>query len=150
MSPILSGKYAVPLELEIQPSRLLGGWLLLTHAGSLALLPALSHSVRVALAVTLVLLCSLLHAWQLHVVRRHPQAIRSLSWGEGRRCRLRQASGREVETALAPQAVVLSWLTVLRFSGPGHRRRYLVLLPDMLDPDRFRQLRVRLKIELSH
>ncbi|MGD2138395.1 MAG: hypothetical protein PVF08_09070 [Gammaproteobacteria bacterium] len=145
----MSGKYATPLTLEVGQSRRLGSWLLLTHGGSLALLPLLQFSAWLKLPVILVLVCGLLHGWRLHVTRRHPQAIRTLCWKTGRRCRLELASGREVESALKPQAVVLPWLVILGFSRHGHGSRYLVLLPDMLDRDRFRQLRVRLKIELG-
>jgi hypothetical protein len=145
----LSGKYAIPLEFEVQQSRLLGGWLLLTHTSALLLLPLLPLSGWLLLPPAVAVLCSLMHGWRLHVERSHPQAVQALHWAGGRRCRLTLTGDREIEAVLVPQAVVLPWLTILRFSGPARRRRFLVLLPDMLDRDRFRQLRVRLKIELN-
>jgi hypothetical protein len=47
---------------------------------------------------------------------------------------------------LAGRAFVLPWLVILYFDG---RPRRLVLLPDMLAAQQFRQLRVRLRMELQ-
>ena len=46
---------------------------------------------------------------------------------------------------LQPRALVLPWLTVLRFELPGAVRRSAILTVDNVDPDAFRQLRVRLR-----
>lgn len=145
----MSGKYAVPLEFEVRRSRLLGSWLLLSHTGALLLLPLLPLSGWLRLPAAVAVLCSLMHGWRLHVGRNHPQAVQAVYWAADRRCRLTLAADREIEAVLLPRAIVLPWLVILRFSGPAQESRFLVLLPDMLDRDRFRQLRVRLIIELS-
>ena len=43
---------------------------------------------------------------------------------------------------------ILPWLVILGFNSRRRDMRYLVLLPDMLDQDIFRKLRVRLKLEI--
>jgi hypothetical protein len=149
MSPALSRKYATPLHLDIEPSRLLGGWVILVHGAPLLLWPVLQPGGWLTLAITLSLLFSLVRSWRLQVSRQHPDAVSSLVWGEGKDCRLLLRSGWQEDVNMRAQAFILPWLVILHFNSRWRHMRYLVLLPDMLDHGVFRRLRVRLRLEIS-
>jgi hypothetical protein len=147
MSHTLSGKYATPLYLEVGPSRLMAVWLLLVAVAALLVLTQLQLPGWLDLLVTSAVLYGLLMLWRKLVRRSHPDAVRSMLWGEGRHCRLTLNSGQQQAVELASHAFILPWLVILYFETPLWRQQQLVLLPDMLDVDVLRRLRVRLKIE---
>lgn len=127
----------------------MGVWLVLTHTVPLLVWPLLPFAAWLLAALAAATGCSLWWHWRRHAVRVHRDAIRQLHWGAGRECRLLLASGQQATATLLPQAIVLRWLVILHFRGPGRQRRHLVILPDMLPGDRFRHLRVRLRISLQ-
>ena len=149
MSPALSRKYATPLHLEIGPSRLLGRWVMLVHGVPLLLWPVLQPAGWLILAVASTLLFSLTRSWQLQVSRHHPDAVCSMMWGEDTGCLLGLHSGEQEKVSLCAQAFILPWLVILHFNNRQGRKKYLVLLPDMVDREVFRRLRVRLKLEIN-
>lgn len=128
---------------------MLGCWVILVHAVPLLLLPVLQLAGWLSLVIAAGVLVSLIRAWRLQVQRQHPDAICSLVWGEGKHCLLGMYSGRQQEADLCTQAFILPWLVILHFNHQRRRKRYLVLLPDMLDCDVFRRLRVRLQLEIN-
>jgi len=128
---------------------MLGYWLILVHAVPLLLLPVLQLSGWLSLAVFSALLCSLIRSWCLQVRRHHPDAVCSMVWGEGKDCLLGLYSGRQVEVSLSHRAFILPWLVIVHFRSRQQYLRYLVLLPDMLDREVFRKLRVRMKLEIN-
>jgi len=142
----LSGQYATPLQLDIGPSRSLLAWLLLLHAAALTVLALLPLPLPAVLALAVSVLLSLAWHWRLRLSPRHPDAIRGLRWEADGECVLRLASGEQLNARLARHAFVMPWLVILYFQG---RPRQLVLLPDMLAAQAFRQLRVRLRLELQ-
>ena len=121
-------------------------WLLLLHATALLVAALLPLPLPAILALMVVVLTSLAWHWRLRVSPRYPHAVRSLRWETGGDCVLRLASGEQLNTRLAAHAFVIPWLVILYFQG---RPRHLVLLPDMLAAQAFRQLRVRLRLELQ-
>lgn len=127
----------------------MGVWLVLTHTVPLLLWPLLPFTDWLLAPLAAGTGFSLWRQWRLHAARRHPEAIRQLHWGPERDCRLRLASGLQFESTLLPQAVVLRWLLILHFRGPGRQQHHLVILPDMLSGTGFRQLRVRLRVALQ-
>jgi hypothetical protein len=57
------------------------------------------------------------------------------------------SKGRMREGALRDGSFVAPWLTILRWRPQGARRdRTILILPDMLDDDAFRALRVHLRM----
>jgi toxin CptA len=141
--------YATPLRLEPGRSALLGGGLLLSHAGVMVLLPWLPLPAMLQLALGVLMLGDLLWYWRHQVVRSAHGALRSLTWQDGYRCRVQLAGGAEFEATLEPRAFVQPWLVILHFRAGRSRRQHLLLLPDMLDAVTLRRLRVRLRMELS-
>jgi len=149
MSHTLSGKYAAPLRLELGPSRTLAAWLLLVHGAPLCLLLLLPLNAWLNLATVSAAGSSLLDAWRRQVRRNHPDAVRSLLWKDAGQCQLTLQSGQRQSVRLAAQAFILPWMVVLHFNTPRRRLRYLLVLPDMLDEDVFRRLRVYLKLAID-
>jgi len=121
-------------------------WLLLLHAAVLPVVAVLPLPFPAVPALVAAVLLSLAWHWRLHVNPRYPHAVRGLRWEADGNCVLQLASGRQLTTRLARHAFVTPWMVILYFRD---RPRHLVLLPDMLTPEAFRQLRVRLRIELQ-
>lgn len=122
---------------------------MLTHTVPLLVWPLLPFTAWLLAPLAAASGFSLWWHWRRHAVRVHRDAIRQLHWGPARDCRLLLTSGHQVATTLLPQAIVLRWLVILHFRGPGRQLRHLVILPDMLSSGRFRRLRVRLRIALQ-
>ena len=125
----------------------MAAWLLLVTVAALLVLWLMPLPGWLSLFITSAVLVGLLMTWRKQVRRCHLDAVSSLVWGEGRQCRLMLNSGQQQVVELASRAFVLPWLVILYFESPLWRPQQLVLLPDMLDADVFRRLRVRLKIE---
>jgi len=121
-------------------------WLVLLHATALLVMTLLPMPLPAILALTVAVLLSLAWHWRLRVSPRYPHAVRGLRWEADGECVLRLASGEQLNARLAAHAFVMPWLVILYFQGPP---RHLVLLPDMLAAQAFRQLRVRLRLELQ-
>ena len=127
---------AAPLCLEPSPSRRLAGWVLAAHMGAAA--------AAVATPLPAPVRGLLLAAAALSLVRAWPALARSVRvtwdregrwwWEEAGRCR---------EVALRPDSYCRPARVVLRFQAEGWRSA-LVLLPDSLDAEALRRLRVRL------
>ena len=145
----LSRKYATPLLFEPGPSRTLRAWLILVLVVSIMILPFMPLPVWPGLIILLLMLFSLWRAIRVHVTLGHPDSVCAVQWREARSCRLRLATGQDVEACLMPQVFMLPWLVIMHFRSDGGRIHHLVLLPDMLEPELFRRLRVRLMIELN-
>jgi len=128
---------------------MMGGWVMLVHAMPILLLPALPTSGWLSLSVTAALFVSLVRTWRLQVSRHHPDAVCSMVWGEEKDCLLGLHSGGQEKVSMGAQAFILPWLVILHFNSRRRNMRYLVLLPDMLDRQVFRKLRVRLKVEIN-
>lgn len=59
---------------------------------------------------------------------------------------LQCGDGVRAQAHLEGESVVLSWITILNFRTTDGRRRSLLLLPDNIDGNAFRRLRVRLRL----
>ena len=90
---------------------------------------------------------SLVWHWLDTVLRRLPGSVRSFTWLTGSDCRLQPVRGPARRVRLSGAAFVQPWLVILGYRAGRWRRRYLLLLPDMLDADTLRRLRVRLRTQ---
>jgi hypothetical protein len=150
MSPALFRTYATPLRLELGLSRRLGMFLALSHGAALAVLPFCGLPPLPVAALALGVVLSWLRTRRRDVLRRDPDSIASLVWEEGNRWRLTLHGGIEAGALLRPFVFLQPWLVILHFRRDDGRAARLVLLPDMLDEDSFRRLRVRLLIDMKH
>jgi toxin CptA len=145
----LSNRYATPLRLEPGRSVQLAGWLLAVHVTAMLLVPWLPLPSLAQLALGCALLGNLLWIGSQHALRITRWSLRSFTWQIGPVCRVQLVSGVEFDAVLGPQAFVQPWLVILPYRVSRWRSHYLLLLPDMLDPDTLRRLRVRLRMELT-
>lgn len=138
-----SHAYAAPLSIRPEPSRYLGAALILMHAGAAltSLLTALPLWLRVVLVIAVAV--SLFRAWRTHLGTRR---IVAAVWRPEGEWHLTTADGKRITATLAPECYVSPYAVVLRFKDVAGRVRTLVLLPDALDADTLRRLRVRLRI----
>jgi hypothetical protein len=145
----LSRKYATPLHLELGRSRLLWLYLTLLHGALLVTLPFVQLPGSFVLLLTLVLVLSYLRYRRLYWLTANRDSIRSLVWGSAERMQLTLESGQGAGASLLPHGFVLSWLVILHLRLDTGRKRYLIVLPDMLDAESFRRLRVRLLLDMK-
>ncbi len=143
-----STAYATPLRLELKPSRTLFWLLTFSHLGAAGLLSTMSLPFWVKAFLGMSVLVSYLWLVGRHALLRHPGAAVSLLWPRGDHWQVQSRNGAQVSALLSPESFVHPWLTVLLLKPEsGGRARNVVLLPDMLDAEAFRRLRVRLRLE---
>jgi len=87
------------------------------------------------------------HCVALHGLRRSARAIVLLVWDRRGRWRLLQRDGRLLDVRLEPGGYTHPKLVVLTFRTRPGRRLQVLLVPDMVDADHLRRLRVRLRCE---
>ena len=136
----MSSQKSVPaLQIDLQPSRYLLAFILISHVGALVLLFLLPVALWIMLLLGSAILFSLYRQWRDYV-----PGYKSLRWDSLDQWWLMDQTGKAVAAQLLPGSYVHPLMLVLRYRV--HRRvRSLVLLPDSADRDMLRRLRVRLK-----
>ena len=138
---------SAPLYLELHPSRIFALVLLVIHlgaAGCLLIVPLPWPVHIVAVGAILFSFRYTLFRWAL---QRHDKSVTALLWDDLGEWKLFFRSGEEV-VRLEPDTLVSSWLVVLNFSATAAAGHYsAVILPDSLDRESFRRLRVRLRLD---
>lgn len=132
------GAFASPLVLEPRRSRYLLIYLLLVHALAL-LVVVLPLNLPVLLRFGIAAAVLISFVWQVSRV-----SLRYLIWETDGDWQLQEAGGKKIIVRLCPATYVSPILVVLRFQLQSGGTRSVVLLPDMLDRQSFRRLRVRL------
>lgn len=137
--------YASPLVLEPGVSRYLISYLVVIHGLALAVVAAplnMPAVFRVALAVVIVIS----FIWQWRRTRlNNPARIYRLMWEVDDDWILWCNDSSEIVGQLRPESYESTWLVILRLQLQQGGRRTIVILPDMLDRQSFRRLRVRLR-----
>lgn len=128
-----------------QPSR----YLMLALASAHAAVVAVFLSIPVPQSA-LILLLSVLVASMVYYIMRDGWLKLDVSWTalrlDGDQAVLINRAGEEWKADLLRASVVMPHLVVLNFSGGKWRRSHsVVLLPDSMDAESFRHLRVALK-----
>lgn len=113
-------------------------YLVLVHGLALLSVMLLPVGVGLRLCMALLLVVSFMHAW-----RRQQQPVR-LVWRDTDW--LIRCADREHKAELLASSLLTAWLTLLHFKLDSGRRLCVLLLPDALDSDHFRRLRVRLRV----
>ena len=128
-----------PISIELHRSKLLFLLLVALHGGAAAGVAVLPWPPGARALLLLLIGASLLWA-----VRRLPLAGLWLVARDRIECV--QADGRRVSAEVLPDSTVFSWMIVLRLRLEGEKRTCaLVVLPDQLTRDKFRQLRLWLR-----
>ena len=120
-----------------------------THFAALAVVPFLAIAPGLQLSMLVLIAISLVHTFRTHVLRTNGYAIRTVEWDGKGEWVLLMASGKIVPAQLRRTSYVQPWLVILNFSLGRFSSRTLILLPDAVDPEVLRRLRVRLRLDSS-
>ncbi len=133
-----------PIRIRPESSVFLAIGLALAHLGALLIAALLPWPGWAKLVLALSLAASLCWSLAWHVWRRGDAIIEAILHGDGSwTVETRQAEA--LAATLAPDSLVTLPLTVLVFTLAAGRRRALLVLPDTIDPETNRRLRVRLR-----
>jgi toxin CptA len=134
-----------PIRLDFKPSYRLVAILFVATLFVSAVLVFLSIPVWIkAIAIVLVVSASLYHG--LDALRRLPRSCRTLSMNSKGEWYLELNDGSVQEAVILPSSFVAPYLTVMNCSLTGRWLQYhIVILPDALDAESFRRLRVWLR-----
>lgn len=137
------------LRITPHSSRQLSLFIWCSHLAALCpvLLLAISPWLQAMMAVLVVL--SLLHNRNTHLLRSNASAITSVEWNGEDEWLLFGPHGSRRRARLLGSSYVQPWLMVLNFRslGKGPRHVSLILMPDALDAGLRRRLRVRLRLQ---
>lgn len=132
-------------QFDIGPSRLLAAILALAHGVALAALIPLAFPVWAKVALALVILFSLWHHLRRDALLSRPSSCTVLVLEKGEAA-LTLRDGKLLAGRVSRDSVVTPFLAVLNIvPGRSLFSRSVIILPDSLDPESFRQLRVWLK-----
>jgi toxin CptA len=136
---------AVQRRFEFHPSRILAATLAALHAAALVAVLSMPFPVWAKLAMVSMILTSLAyHAW-CDAWLAAPSAAVALVLEAGE-VKLVTRDGRQVVVTISHDSLVTSLLVVLNMKPQRARFwRRVVILPDSMDGESFRQLRVWLK-----
>jgi hypothetical protein len=127
--------------MEIRPSPHLALLLLLFHG--LALMSTAFVPGGLGLPLALLVLASLIHVLRREALRSGAGSIVLVRYEEGDRYLLHLKERGEMGARLLAGGHVSPWLTVLRFRKDDGRVVSLLLMPDAVDAEDFRRLRIQ-------
>ena len=140
------------LVLRLGSSLRLALMLGLAHVSAISLLWPLILPVAAKLAATAALAISLVIYLRNYALRNSPGSITSLALADDMTCTLETRRGERIACALLGSSFVAPYLTVLELKplnkiGWWHKlcARSIVILPDSIAAEDFRQLRVLLR-----
>lgn len=161
-----SNEYATPLTLNLKPSRLAASILFFAHLGAFLSIILVPMTVFLKMSLSVLILASL---WDTsnRVLLKKADAIRQIIWSADNTWIFLTATGQayspDYSFQLLPSSYVHVWMTVLNYQKVNYQKtndqktnyklifnakycrfRSCVLLPDAIDPDELRHLRVRL------
>jgi len=145
----LPGKYATPLHLEPKRSIHLAWFLLCTHAAALLVLMFSGLTALQTFGLACLVLVSVAYTVPRYVLKKSNSLIKSMTWLDNERWILQKQSGETVKANLHRNVFIRSWLVIIYLKDENRKRHHVLLLPDMLDMNTFRRLRVRLLIEIN-
>ncbi len=134
------------LHIGLRPSRRLTAALAAAHGFAAAMLWLSQVPWWLFFAALPPLAGSLIFYLRREALRRSPSSIVALSLHPDCRCEFRTRDGNEHKAELLGSSFVAPYLTVLSLKPEGgFLARHAVIVPDNVDAELFRQLRVALK-----
>jgi len=134
-----------PIQLNLKPPRLLATILAVAGSGAcliLACMPLVSW-IKLVTAF-LVIVAAAYHV--LDMLLRWPGSLVSLEVNSKGELHVLRKDGERIPAVVQPDSVVLPYLTLLNLRLEKHRwQRHVLITPDRVDADAFRQLRVWLR-----
>jgi hypothetical protein len=138
-------RFAEPLVIEIGRSRLLGGILVLGHAGAAAVGVFMPVPPVFRLILVVLLTLSLYYSLVRYALLSHPGAIVWLHLDAGNEWHVCQRDGNRYEVRPLSSSFIHPSLVILNLKIAGKMfPRSVILLPDAINATLLRRLRVRL------
>lgn len=132
-----------PVEVTLRLSRLLAAWLAGLHAAVLGLTLVMPLPWSVRLALVLALTASLAYHLAQHALRCLPGSVTGLKLAADGTFSIRFGAAEWMPVEVLGTSFVKPELTVLHLRMEGRRLvNYVVVVPDALDAEIFRALRV--------
>lgn len=144
----MSEKFDSNLIINIKVSYFFTSLLFLMHLGGalLVFLLPLAGLLKGLLWVALVV--SVVMGWRLHISRTSPHAITALKFDHEGTCSVRRGLAGPWHLCPRFQAVVTPWLAIFLFRWEGRCWPVgLVIAADAVEPEPFRRLRARLRLQ---
>lgn len=138
-----------PLRLELHRCWYFVGLLAAVHSLAAACLVPLDLGFWVKLCTGVLVLASFFHYSALHALRTHARAVTRVAFDSRGGGRLFTRQGKEITAALLGDSYVHPWVVIVRFCTDEGACISVVVLPVMLDPESFRELRVHLRLALD-
>jgi len=130
---------------NLRPSRLLFSLMLIVYSLAIFICLIICKPLWLSLLLAALLLCAFAYCWCRDVALILPSSYIKLR-PDGDRIMLITRNGNEMAGQLARDSLVTSALTILNFLPVElHRIRSVVIFPDSMDKEAFRELRVQLK-----
>ena len=132
--------------IKLSPSLWLAGLLTAMHGLALALIWLLPFDLWLKIVAVLLILTSLIYHVRRDAMRTSRNAILALKISPECRCSVQALSGDWFEAQLLATSFVSPYLTILNLRFDLARLvQHVVILPDAIDAEQFRQLRVLLR-----
>jgi len=142
---MLHALYASPLVLEPGASRYLILYFIIIHSLALCVVVMpLNLPLALRLGIALLIVTSFIRQWR-RTREYAPKSICRLVWEVDDDWTLWCNDSTELVGQLRPDSYESTWLVILRLRLQQGGWRTVVILPDMLDRQSFRRLRVRLR-----
>ncbi len=134
------------LNIRLKPSGYLTLLLSAAHIIAIGLVLALPLTIGLTLVTTLVFCVSLVFYLKRNARLAAPNSIIALEMMEDCACAIETRSGKRLDCILLPTSYVSASLTILNLKADGEMlARHVVILPDSINPEDFRKLRVLLR-----
>ena len=132
--------------IKLSPSLWLAGTLTAMHGMALTLIWLLPFDLWLKITAVLLLLASLIYHVRRDAMRTSRNAILALQFSPECRCSAQIGSGDWFDAQLLPTSFVSPYLTILNLRFDHARLvKHVVILPDAIDAEQFRRLRVLLR-----
>ena len=134
------------LRLSLKSSRFLAIGLMLGHLAAIGCVAIVPLPLWLKLLLSGTLVASLIHTLTRHAWRIRASSIVELQCDRDGLAVIHMRSGEEREARVLGSSFVASYLTIVLLKPSTSRRvSAILILPDTLEPELFRQLRVWLK-----
>jgi toxin CptA len=134
------------LNIRLKPSGHLTLLISAVHVIAIGLFLVLPLPILLKVAATLAFCTSLAFYLKRYARLAAPNSIIALEAGEDCTCVIETRNGRRLHGILLPTSYVSASLTVLNLKAHGERlARHVVILPDAINSEDFRKLRVFLR-----
>lgn len=141
-----SQRSAPPLQIDLRASSLLTVMVMVLHVAAMLLVLWLPLAGGWRVLLTIAIIYSAGHALVFHVLRCTATSPRRLIWHGDGHWTLISRNGRQSPVDLLTDSYVHARLVILNLRRDGHRLS-LVLMPDAVNRQLLRRLRLRLLLE---